>query len=55
LILEREFKEETCREIIHWVAFYDKRASAGTKPFMHLEALYARLMLLINTDKFALK
>ena len=51
LIVEKEFKEDTKREILYWVAFYDKRSNQGSKAFMHLEALYARLMLIIYKDK----
>ena len=51
LIVEKDFKEETKRKIFHWMAFYDRRSIQGSKPYMHLEALYAILMLVIYKDK----
>ncbi len=54
-LLSREFSDKTKKDIIKWIAFYDKRVSIGAKPFIHLEALYARLMLLIYTEKASKK
>ncbi len=44
-------KEEVKRLIIHWASFYDSRAQNGTKALFHLEALIARMMLVISENK----
>jgi hypothetical protein len=54
-LLTKELNEKSKREIIKWVAFYDKRVAGGAKPFIHLEALYARLMLILYNDKASRK
>lgn len=54
-LLSKDLSEQTKRDIIKWVAFYDKRVAMGAKPFIHLEALYARLMLLIYNHKSSRK
>lgn len=35
------------RQIIYWSSFYDNRAQNGSKSLFHLEALFARVMLII--------
>ncbi len=39
--------DEVKRQIIYWASFYDSRAQMGTKSLFHLEALFARIMLII--------
>ena len=51
LICERNYSDKSKFEIVKWVGFYSQRANSGTKVFIHLEALFARLMLIIYTDK----
>lgn len=45
--IEKEFNNETFREIFYWIAFYMRRINNGSKAFIHLEALYARLMYVV--------
>ncbi len=39
--------DEIKRKIIHWASFYDRRAQVGSKSIFHLEALFARIMLIV--------
>ncbi len=39
--------DEVKRQIIHWSSFYDNRVQNGSKSLFHLEALFARIMLII--------
>lgn len=38
-------------EIIHWASFYDTRAQNGSKTIFHLEAMFARFMLILAENK----
>lgn len=51
IVYKRSLNESTKREMINWFSFYDKRIFLGDKPYIHLEALYSRIMLLIYKDK----
>jgi len=50
-ICAKLLKEEAKRMVIYWASFYDGRVSQGTKALFHLEALIARLMLIIAENK----
>ena len=41
---------EVMRQIIDWASFYDNRAQNGSKSIFHLEALFARIMLIIEEN-----
>ena len=43
--------EKVKKEIVHYAAFYDNRAQNGTKGIFHLEALMARIMVILNQNK----
>lgn len=42
--------EEKKRQIIHYAALFDNRAQNGTKAIFHIEALLARIMLIISSN-----
>jgi replication factor C subunit 3/5 len=46
-ICSQSKNEAIKREIIYWASFYDNRAQNGTKSLFHLEAMFARFMLVI--------
>ncbi len=46
-ICSRLKSDEVKRQVIYWSSFYDGRAQMGSKTLFHLEALIARLMLII--------
>ena len=46
-----DVKEDAKKGIISWAAIYDNRSQNGSKPLFHLEALVARIMLIIKNSK----
>ena len=49
-ICSRVRNDEVKRQIIYWASFYDGRAQMGTKSLFHLEALFARIMLIFSDN-----
>lgn len=42
--------DDVKREVINWASFYDNRCQNGSKALFHLEALIARLMLIVSEN-----